>query len=283
MLQEQMIARVRQVCAQDPRLVAAMMYGSFARGEADQFSDIEFVLFFDDAALRQLDQRAWVEQIAPALACYTNEFGITAVVFDNLVRGEFHFDPASEMAKVREWRATDSFPSLDPTLILDRTGEFTPHLQQLIGPPPERTDAKNIRFVCDSLANWLLFGSNVLARGEAARALELLGVVQRYLLWIVRLSEGTTDHWPTPSKGLEDDISEAAYGRFVQCTASLDKPALVDAFRNAIAWGQELMEALGERYPVDLPMELLRRVATHFDHLWPPTPSAAAPHPAERS
>ena len=40
--QEAMIERVRELCEQDGRVVAALMYGSFALGQGDRFSDIEF-------------------------------------------------------------------------------------------------------------------------------------------------------------------------------------------------------------------------------------------------
>jgi hypothetical protein len=37
--QEAMIERTRSVCREDERLAAAMMYGSFAQGEGDGFSE----------------------------------------------------------------------------------------------------------------------------------------------------------------------------------------------------------------------------------------------------
>lgn len=57
--QEAMIERVRWICRLDERVVAAMMYSSFAQGEGDGFSDIEFVFFFDDDALADVDQGEW--------------------------------------------------------------------------------------------------------------------------------------------------------------------------------------------------------------------------------
>jgi predicted nucleotidyltransferase len=42
--QEPLIARVVELCAADPGLDAALMYGSFAQGSADEWSDIEFWL-----------------------------------------------------------------------------------------------------------------------------------------------------------------------------------------------------------------------------------------------
>jgi len=60
MIQVTLIERMRKLCMEDIRVTAAMMYGSFARGEGDRFSDVEFILFFADERLPQLDKRAWV-------------------------------------------------------------------------------------------------------------------------------------------------------------------------------------------------------------------------------
>ena len=40
-----------------------------------------------------------------------------------------------------------------------------------------------------NFVNWMLFGSNVLRRGELARALEILGIAHRYLEWMARLAD----------------------------------------------------------------------------------------------
>ena len=40
MYQQEMIERLRAVAEHDGRIVAVLMYGSFATGEADLFSDI---------------------------------------------------------------------------------------------------------------------------------------------------------------------------------------------------------------------------------------------------
>jgi lincosamide nucleotidyltransferase len=80
--QERLITRVRDRCRDDDHLDAAMMYGSFAYGEGDAYSDIEFLLFFDDEAFPHIDRRAWLEQIAPVAHLYVNEHGITAVIFE---------------------------------------------------------------------------------------------------------------------------------------------------------------------------------------------------------
>ena len=97
-----MIEKVREVCEQDERVMGALMYGSFALGQGDRFSDIEFYLFFQDRVLDEVDEEAWVAQIAPVELYYTNEFGNGTAVFENLVRGEFRFEKASNIDLV-EW------------------------------------------------------------------------------------------------------------------------------------------------------------------------------------
>jgi lincosamide nucleotidyltransferase len=256
-----MIERTRQLCREDERLVAAMMYGSFTQGEGDGFSDIEFILFFEDDALENVDQQRWVSKISPVELYYVNEYGNGTAIFEGLIRGEFHFDRASDIGKIDEsWRETGWFPSLDDALVLDRTGELARRLRAVVGLPLERDTPERIRFARDSFINWLLFGSNLVARGEVARALDLLFFVQRYLLHMVRLLEGKTEHWPSPSKALESDISRAAYARYAACTARLNGEDIRSAYLSAWEWGKEMMEVLGGRHGLESPATLLERM-----------------------
>ncbi|MGH2561293.1 MAG: Lnu(F)/Lnu(G) family lincosamide nucleotidyltransferase, partial [Thermomicrobiales bacterium] len=107
---------------------------------------------------------------------------------------------------------------------------------------------------------------NVLDRGERARALDILSHVHRYLLWLVRLGEGATAHWPTPSRALERDISPAAYARFAACTAALDEASLRDAYHTAWVWGRELMASLAARYDLDLAEALFEGIDRRLEN-----------------
>lgn len=254
--QQKMIQKVRQICREDERLVAALMYGSFTRDEGDAYSDIEFVLFFRDDAHARIDPREWVSRIAPVETYFVNEFGNGTAIFSNLVRGEFHFDRASDVRLVEGWKSTAWFPSLATTIMVDRTGELT-HLLQPYSMPPQHDTPEQVQTLCERYINWVLFGTNVLARGEEARALDMLGWVHRYLLWFARLAEGRTEHWPTPSKSLEQDISPTTYARFKTCTASLDEHELWSAYNNAWEWGKELMRDQAEKHQIAIPTNLI--------------------------
>jgi lincosamide nucleotidyltransferase len=261
MLQRAMIERVRHLCRLDERLAAAIMYGSFAQSEGDEFSDIEFILFFYDEVLDDVNQEEWVARIAPVELYFVNEYGNGTAIFESLIRGEFHFDKASDIERIDEsWKETDWFPSLEATLVLDRTGELTRRLRRIVGPALARDTPEEIQFLCNCFVNWFLFGSNLLARGELARALDLLGIVQNQLLRMIRVSERSTEHWFNPSKLLEKDISEASYARYVACTANLDERALWSAYLSAWTWGKELMPSLAEEQGIALPTTLLDRL-----------------------
>src|SRR5918998_397454 len=133
--QEVMIEKVRELCQRDERVVAVLMYGSFALGQGDRFSDIEFYVFFDDEALEGLTEEAWVSRIAPLDLYYVNEFGNGSAIFENLVRGEFHFEAASNVGLVDAWE-TAWFPSLESAVLVDKVGELSRRVSRLVRRPP---------------------------------------------------------------------------------------------------------------------------------------------------
>ncbi len=259
--QEDMIARLRTVCAADDTVDAAMMYGSFTRGEGDAYSDIEFLLFFRNDALPDLDRRAWLAQIRPVELLFVNEFGHHTAIFDNLVRGEFHFHAASEVTLAAGWPGVVHFPSLASTLIADKSGALTPYLNAIVAPPPAQGGPEKTQSLADNFVNWGWFGVNVLRRGEYARALELLGATHRYLLWMARLLAGRTDNWLTPSKSAEQDLPPEVMARYRACTATSDPGALWAAYGALWAWGGEMLDALAAHEGIDQHAALRARMA----------------------
>jgi lincosamide nucleotidyltransferase len=258
---DDLISRLKRICRQDQRLLAAMHYGSYTRGEADRYSDLDIMLYFAEEALAGIDYRAWLSQIAPVELLYVNEFGNSVAIFENLVRGEFHFDPAAKMADLAQYRDRLRFPTLEATIIVDKTGRLAEVLSLLIGPPLTHETAVEAQYLGDSFLNWFLFGFNVLSRGEYARALEVLSLVHDNLLRMARILEGRTERWITPTKALEQDISPAAYRRYQACTAALELAALHSAYRACWRWGSEMMDRLGRRYELDWPDKLMQRIS----------------------
>ena len=257
--QEVMIENARELCQRDERVVAALMYGSFALGQGDRFSDIEFYLFFDDEALDGLAEEAWVSQIAPLDLYYVNEFGNGSAIFENLVRGEFHFEAASNVGLVDAWE-TAWFPSLESVVLVDKTGDLSLRAGRLVRRPPDLGTPERALFLCHSLMNWTLMGANLLERGEYARAEAFLALVHSHLLRAMRLLEGKSANWLSPTRRLEEDASATSYERYRACTAPLEAERLALAYASTWEWGRELMGELAARHALELPEALLDKL-----------------------
>jgi lincosamide nucleotidyltransferase B/F len=258
--QHELITAVRQVCQQDKRLDAALMYGSFIRGEGDACSDVEFVLYFKDELLPEVDKKSWVEQIAPVELFLFDGSANWVAIFHNLVRGEFHFEPASKMPEVRTWGLYSWAPSIEAMRILDRTGELTDHLGCLVGSAPRRASQEYLEELSGQFFNRILFGTDVLKRGERARALDHLSHLHRNLQWLARLVENKMEHFPSPAKSFETDISPAAYQRFEKCVAGLEPGSLERAYWYGWQWGKELLVKLKAQHGLPLPETLLEKI-----------------------
>lgn len=260
--QARLIDRVRRRCREDARVWAALMYGSFAKDEGDRHSDVEFYVFVDDDESDAFDAEAWVASIAPLLAFFVNEFGTHVAVFDGLVRGEFHFEPHGAVDQVRTWTSVEGTGAAERMLVLDRVGTLTALLSAL---RPDRLEPAMVQERLDRLLNWLLLGCHVLARGERARALDALGRVHVFLLQLVRAREGSLDHWLTPSRNAERELSAAANARFRACTADLSPGSLETAYCEVWSWSRELATELVASFAIEPRDALARQVDARLD------------------
>ncbi len=77
MLQLKMIELFKEGCHEDARIIAALMFGSFAIGEGDEFSDIEFAVFIQDDHFENFDQRSWLNAVSPVAAYFPDDFSTT--------------------------------------------------------------------------------------------------------------------------------------------------------------------------------------------------------------
>jgi lincosamide nucleotidyltransferase B/F len=259
--QEQLIELVKDKCQNDDRLAAALTYGSFTKDEGDQYSDIEFWLFFDDRKLMDVDPVRWINEISPIYYSTINEYGTHVAFFqDHLIRGEFHFVAASEMDTVRSWPSVE-LPQSKRMVIIDRTGKLLSYI--LEGKPAGDKSAFDIEQLCGRFLNWYLFGLNVLKRGDLAQAHMLLGIIQGYLIWMARADEGSTKHWLTQSKAFEKEISEDAYKTFLECTARCEQQDLIRAYHEAWKWGCRLIDNLERKHNFSIPGDLRQAIANY--------------------
>ncbi|UQZ88250.1 hypothetical protein C4J81_03095 [Deltaproteobacteria bacterium Smac51] len=240
-IQLKMIDKVAALAAADDDISAVLMYGSFIKGEGDQYSDIEFYIFHR----REPDHRAWVAQIQPLLIFFQNEFGTEVAIFDNLIRGEFHFHPAEGIDVVKSWEGLTSFEYAGQMILADKDGRLKNILDSIDQARPRHGDAENIEWLAMSLINNLLMVKNVLKRGEAAHAQQAFQYIQKYLLWLIRLAAGADNHWESPTKGLEREIPAQWYDSYAACVPALSREKLAGCLTASATLAGELFRRLG--------------------------------------
>ncbi|MDR2038722.1 MAG: LinF [Bacteroidales bacterium] len=240
--QNYLIEKVRETALNDEKVSAVLMYGSFIRGEGDRFSDVEFYVFVRGDG--ELNKQKWIESIHPVDMYFTNEFGTDVVVFSNLIRGEFHFKPESEVVVVKEWEGLTSFEHKDKMNLVDKDGKLSDILENIRILSPVQDTPQNIEWLAQSLLNNLLFTKNVLQRKELAHAHHLFGYIQKYLLWLIRIRSSNIAHWESPTKKLEQDIPQNWYKFYMESVPIMNetslKKSLIATFNNAQQLFQEL-------------------------------------------
>lgn len=264
-LQEKLIKVVEKKCENHPGIVACMMYGSFTKGEGDQYSDVEFYIFLKDEEIVQFNTEDWVGAIAPYELFFKNEYGTEVVVFSTLIRGEFHFLPESNMEIIKTFKNTGVFPDTESMLLYDTTGKLKTYLDYLKGNGPERMTSENVNFAFNNFVNAWLLGVNVLKRGELARALECLSNVQQYTLRLIRVREETVERWLNATKNLEDDLSVKRYSEYTSITSKLEIAGLTIAYMNALQVIEDLVVVLRDDYQFDVNLVFLKKLRSYIE------------------
>lgn len=235
--------------------MAALTYGSFPQGTADEHSDIEFWLFAADDAT--VDGPAWLSAVGPLHHVVRNEFGAHVAFFPGLIRGEFHFATADDIAAVSSWPARGA--PTQAMLVLDRTGELRAALDAL---PPAVPVPATSGPLCGRFANWLVLAHHVAERGELLRAADALAHAHEHLLWMVRLAEGRTRHWLTPSRRAEIDLPPAVVAALHQATGRADPASLTAVLAATWALGRAYWLRLADAEGTEVPRLLFDELDT---------------------
>jgi len=242
MTQLQLIDAAKSIAQRDENVSAVFMYGSFTKNEGDQYSDIEFYIFLKSK--ENFLSEKWVNQIYPTALYFTNEYGSEVAIFENLIRGEFHFLTVNEIDIIKSWEGFVAFSDFDQMNLIDKDGLLTETLNQIKTRSPNRTTNENILFLSQSLLNVLLTTNNLIKRQEYAHAHQSLSNVQKYLVWLIRIATNQTNHWESPTKSLERDIDKDWYSEFRLTTSVLDTDNLKTAFDNSLNLSKKLFNEL---------------------------------------
>lgn len=255
MEQLKLIDKVKSQAYSDDNISAVLMYGSFTKGEGDQYSDVEFYVFIKDMDI--FNSREWVSNIRPIELFFTNEYGTEVAVFDNLIRGEFHFHSVSEIDVVKSWEGFMSFENADKMNLVDKDGLLSEALSSIEIISPDRNNPEDIQWIAESLINLLIMTGNLIKRKEIAHAQQSFFFIQRNIILLMRIENNSTKHWENPTKKLEEEIPHTWYEKFSRTIPVLNIESLQSSFAACLSLCNELFERLN--VPKHL-RELLKRI-----------------------
>ncbi len=120
----ELIQRLLQAAAHDPRIAGIVDYGSGSEGRLDQWSDLDVTLFVRDADLERFaeDWVPWAAQFGELLLAYVGHIGHPWTVYDASpvpLRVDFEFQPESAISRWSVW--PNSPASLAAMVLFDRT------------------------------------------------------------------------------------------------------------------------------------------------------------------
>ena len=128
--------------------------------------------------------------------------------------------------------------------LIDKDGLLTKTLNQIKIKSPNRITDENILWLSQSLLNVLLTTSNLIKRGEFAHAHQSLSNVQKYLLWLIRITTKQTQHWESPTKSLEKDIGPTWYSAYKTTTSDLLPENIRSSFKSSLELTEKLFDQL---------------------------------------
>jgi len=248
-----MIDKVKETAKTDDAVSAVLMYGSFIKGEGDRYSDIEFYIFHT----QEIDRREWVGRIMPFVLFFTNEHGTEVAIFENMVRGEFHFLELGQVDIVKSWETQTSFEYADKMILVDKEGRLAEAISDISRERPRHDSPEHVEWLVSSLANNLLQVKNLLLRNELAHAQHLFQYIQKYLIWMARLADKADNHWENPTRMLEQELSWPWYGAYAECVPDLDAENLHICFQKSVSFGMKAACYLGA--PLGL-IDLVKRI-----------------------
>ena len=198
--QRMLLDQIVRQAERSPEVLGLLLFGSFACGTEDVYSDLDIGLYVDEAAFATFDLRRWLKPVADVAAIYTDPY-CSMVIFADLTRAEVHLGTPAAAEAWPPLAGVIAYPNLERMVLLDRTGQFAAAVAPFIGPLPRRGVVDGEQAFL-GLANGLLVADGCHRRGDAARALAHLSAAQSHLLRLARLAEGALDEWVALERGL---------------------------------------------------------------------------------
>jgi hypothetical protein len=218
-----------------PALIGMAIGGSFAVGNPDEFSDLDFKLvstdsgFAEASSLRDEVVEACGNVIASFPADHLGLDRLLIVLYDDLIHADFDVMPISELATRNE--------GLPAWVLWEREGELT---RELAKPQPERPPF-DVEWVERRMWTWLWYSQSKILRGEVYEALAAIQELRSDVLFrLLGLTRGTKVAGSRRIEPLLRELSDS----FAATATTADRAALMTALQEVARLYKTLADPL---------------------------------------
>jgi lincosamide nucleotidyltransferase len=250
--QQQVLRRFTEACKQDERVLAAFLGGSFARGTADVYSDLDIYVITTDAGYEGFfsERQAFMNRLGrPVYLEDFNEFGFDMVLFtfDDGVEGELALAPESRF---------DHIHGGPHSVLVDKKGllvakVFPPYQ------PAEEDQRRTLRKAIYGFWDTLSYFVRTIHRGQLWSAYGALNEMRMQCLKLARLRQDfTAEH--TAYSGVERVVPESELRLLEATCCPLEPAAMLDAVRTLVEFYRQIAPSLAAQHGLTYPAELDR-------------------------
>jgi predicted nucleotidyltransferase len=258
-------------CHKDERLIAAFLTGSYARGTADAYSDLDFCLITRSDAYQDFitEKKDFIRQLGKPL--FLEDFNHPDMLFSI-----FSNDVECELAICSQDRLNRLY-SLPYRVLVDKKGLFPEVLFTPPAPPPA-DQSENLR----GLISWFWHDFShfitALGRGQLWWAAGQIEVLRGYCVSLARLqhdfsAEAALDE---PYFKIEKAISIADLAPLQATFCPLEPEAMLQSARLILHYYQELAHPLTREHRIDYPQDLERLMLERLNHISPSIPRSSS-------
>jgi predicted nucleotidyltransferase len=256
------VSRFAEACEADDRIVAGLLGGSRARGEADEFSDVDLCAITTDDGLESVirGREALIRRIGEPL--FIEDFGHGRIVFFILADGTdcelfFEREGGLERLEVGPFQ-----PLVDKRGIL-AGAEFR------FSPPDPGEQRERLREIVMWFWHDLSHFLAALGRGDLWWANGQLEALRRYCVNVVRIRHGVEAQDEAYEK-LSKEVPVSELDELRSSFCPMERDAMLEAGRRIVGFFRAHAPRIAEANGVAYPTELARLKSARLEELTDP-------------
>jgi predicted nucleotidyltransferase len=256
------VFRFAEACEADDRIIAGLLGGSRARGEADEFSDIDlYAITTDDALENVMSSRdAFVRRLGDPL--FLEDFGLDRIAFCILRDGtdvELHFEREGALKRLE----VGPFQTL-----VDKRGVLGRAEFPFSRPDPDEQRERlreTVMWFWHDLSHFLA----AMGRGDLWWAYGQLEALRRYCVNLVRIRHGVEAQGEAYEK-LSKEVPVGELTELASTLCALQRDAMLESGVRIVAFFREHAPRIAKANGVAYPIDLARLKSTRLEELTDP-------------